>query len=98
MDADGRNAAILDGAEQAPHAVDEGLAADEADVLMLLRLPQQMLARAEADLEPDLVDRNREEIRQLRGAGSLRLRRSRGKSSPIRRSFRALKGLPLRLP
>ncbi len=53
------------GAEQGPHAVDERLAADEADVLMLLRLPQQMLAGAEADLEPDLADRNREEIRQF---------------------------------
>ena len=98
MDADGRDAAILDGAEQAPHAVDERLAADEADVLMLLRLPQQMLARAEADLEPDFFDGHRKEIVRLAGGGSLRLRRSRGKSSVIRRSFRALKGLPLRLP
>ena len=54
------------GAEQAPHAVDERLAADEADVLMLLRLPEQMLAGAEADLEPDLAHRNREEIASLR--------------------------------
>ncbi len=44
MDADGGNAAILDGAEQAAHAVDERLAADEADVLMVLGLPEQVLA------------------------------------------------------
>ncbi len=53
MDADGARAALLDLAEQARHAVDEGLAADEADILMMLGLPEQMLAGAEADLEPN---------------------------------------------
>ncbi len=44
MDANGLYVAILDGTEQAPHAVDERLAANKADVLMLLRLPEQVLA------------------------------------------------------
>src|SRR4029079_206815 len=35
MDADGFEPARLDGAEQARHAVDEGLAADEADFGMM---------------------------------------------------------------
>src|SRR5262245_27351277 len=56
MDADRRDAACLDRAEKACHAVDEGLAADEADILVPLGLPQEMLARAEANLEPDPLD------------------------------------------
>ena len=61
MDADRFQETILNGAKQTGDAVDEGLAANEADVGMLLRLPQQVLARAEADLEPHLPHRNREE-------------------------------------
>jgi hypothetical protein len=39
-------------AECRHHAVDEGLAADQADLGMGCRLRREMLAAAEADLEP----------------------------------------------
>src|SRR5262245_57661292 len=71
MHADVGDVAGLDGAEKACHAVDEGLAADEADILAPRGLPQQMLARAEADLEPDLRDRLRKE-RGKSGRGPMR--------------------------
>ena len=58
------DAAILDCSEQASHSVDEGLAADKADIFMCLGLPEQMLARAEADLEPDIVDGRLEKLGQ----------------------------------
>ena len=38
------------------HAVDIGLAADEPDVRKSLRLRDQMLAAAESDFEPDILD------------------------------------------
>ena len=38
------------------HAVDIGLAADEPDVRKGLRLRDQMLAAAESDFEPDILD------------------------------------------
>ena len=38
-------------------AVEVGLAADQADIGMLLGLPDQMLARAEADLQPHAIGR-----------------------------------------
>ena len=38
------------------HAVDIGLAADEADIGKRLRFRDQMLAAAEADLEPDILE------------------------------------------
>ena len=44
VDADGVEAQGLDLAEQARHAVDEGLAADEAGVAVMLGLPDKMLA------------------------------------------------------
>ena len=44
-------------------AVDEGLAADEPDVGMSLRLGDQMLAAAEADLEPKLARLERKQRR-----------------------------------
>ena len=50
----------LDMAEQAGDAVDEDLAADQADVGGAAPPgPGQMFAAAEADLEPDLPDRRR---------------------------------------
>src|SRR5262249_27307788 len=51
-----------DRADQASHAVDERLAADEADIFVVLSLKQEMLPRAEADFEPNLFDGNRKEI------------------------------------
>ena len=41
--------------QQLRHAIDEWLGADEADIWMTRRLPGQMLAAAETDLEPDLA-------------------------------------------
>ena len=61
MDADGGELGRLDLAEQARHAIDERLAADEANVRMMLRLPKEMLARAEADLEPNVGNGLREQ-------------------------------------
>ena len=58
-------AGALDLAEEPRHAVDEDFAADEADIGMGPRLGRQMLAGAEADLEPDLTRR-----RANRAAGS----------------------------
>jgi len=60
----------IDLAEQARHAVDERLAADEAHALMMLCLPDKMLAGAEADFEPNLCERLTKKARQ-RGGGRL---------------------------
>ncbi|MEA2860812.1 MAG: hypothetical protein QOC72_2851 [Methylobacteriaceae bacterium] len=46
----------FDRGERLRHPVDEGLAADEADVRALRRGLDQMLAAAEADLEPNVGD------------------------------------------
>ena len=35
---------------------------------MVLRLPEEMLAGAEADLEPNLPDRDREKVPQMAGS------------------------------
>ena len=51
----------LDLPEQRGHAVDVGLAADQADIGMGLGLGGEMLAAAEADLEPDLPARRHEQ-------------------------------------
>src|SRR6185437_13649615 len=51
----------LDLAEQLGDAVLEDLAADDADVAMRRRLGGEMLAAAEADLEPDIVHRRGEQ-------------------------------------
>src|SRR6185369_7222172 len=59
---------LLDLREQRGEAVEEGLAADEADPRMTLRLPGQMLAAAEADLEPALSRRRREQLARIERA------------------------------
>ena len=64
MHADRLDAAILDRAEQSADAIDERLATDKADIFMVLGLPEQMLAGAEADLEPNVVDGRREQLGQ----------------------------------
>jgi hypothetical protein len=46
----------FDRGERLRHPVDEGLAADEADVRVLRRRSDQMLAAAKADLEPNVRD------------------------------------------
>src|SRR5262249_55210942 len=50
--------------EQLDDAVLERLAADEADVGVPLGLPDEVLTAAEADLQPHLAHRVREEVRQ----------------------------------
>ena len=62
-------------------AVHVGLAADQPDIGMLLGLPHQMLAGAEADLEPDLAraaeQRRRIDLLRLRRNGDQKLRQQR---------------------
>ena len=54
-------ALLVDRRQQLGDAVDERLAADEADIGILARLRDQMLAAAEADLEPDFARRKCEQ-------------------------------------
>ena len=49
---------LVDRRQQLGDAVDEGLAADEADVRLFARPGGQMLAAAEADLEPEFAGAN----------------------------------------
>ena len=53
--------------EQRGDAVDERLAADEADVGIVLGLMRQMLARAEPDFQPDRARRERKQARRIDG-------------------------------
>ena len=67
------------------HAVDIGLAADEAGARKGARFRDQMLAAAESDFEPDVVDRRRRTGRRDRaGAGSPMSSASRGSRCSIR--------------
>src|SRR4026207_1311740 len=60
----------LDRTEQAPHPVDERLAADESDIYVVPCLKKEMLARAESYFEPNRSDWHREEVLQtLRSRG-----------------------------
>ena len=61
MDADRSEPCALDLAEQARHAVDKGLTADEADMRMMSGLPDEVLAGPKTDLEPDFGNRAREQ-------------------------------------
>ena len=54
-------------AEQGDDAVLIGLAADQADLAIMRRLPGEALAAAEADLEPDLPRRCREQRARIDG-------------------------------
>lgn len=47
----------VDGVQHLDDAILERLAADQADITVMSGLPDQMLAAAEADLQPDLVNR-----------------------------------------
>ena len=53
------------GAEQLGDAVDERLDPQKADIAMALGLRGEMLAAAEADLEPDLLRRRRKEAARI---------------------------------
>jgi hypothetical protein len=59
-DPDIADAAALEMVEQAGDAVDEDLGADQPDLGMSRRLGREMLAAAEADLQPDRGRRRRE--------------------------------------
>ncbi|MGY3497580.1 hypothetical protein ACVW1B_006999 [Bradyrhizobium sp. USDA 4502] len=59
----------LDLGQDLRHAVDIGLAADEARGRKGLRLRDQMLAAAEADFEPDILDAVVEQLGQRLGRG-----------------------------
>ena len=56
---------LLDMAQQGGDAVDEGFAAEEADIGMGFGLPGQMLAGAEADFQPVGRPRRPEQRRQI---------------------------------
>ena len=61
--------AAVDGRERLGHAVDERLDADEAGARPLLRLRDQIFAAAEADLELDVIDRDRKQRAERRRSG-----------------------------
>ena len=66
--------------------------------LIMLRLPEKMLAGAEADLEPHIAHRDREESAQARRSRRAEIETKARQQLSEQASFRALKGLPLRLP
>ena len=55
MQSDVAELALVDQRQRFGHAVDEGLAADEAGARMVLGLHREMLAAAEPDLQADVV-------------------------------------------
>ena len=83
-------------AEELGHAVDEGLAADEADVRIGRgACASEMLAAAEADLEPDLVDRRAGTARRGRATGRRRQREPQARAAGSRtRSLLARRAAP----
>ena len=58
---------LLDGGQHLDHPLLERLAADATGVRVVLRLPDQVLAAAEADLEPDLRFRRIEQASEFGG-------------------------------
>jgi hypothetical protein len=60
--------AAFDGRKRLGHAVDERLDADEAGARPRLRLRDQIFAAAKADLELNVVDRNRKKRAKLGGS------------------------------
>ena len=65
-DADPPGRAVgLQMAQEAGDPLDEGLAADEADGRIGAHLMGEVLAGAEADLEPEVLDRRREQRAQV---------------------------------
>jgi hypothetical protein len=65
---------LLDDGEKFRHAIDEGLAADEADIGVTLGLCREMLAAAEADLEPERARRRAEREPWIEGRVDAQLR------------------------
>ena len=60
-------AVVLQTAQEAGDALDEGLAADEADGGIGAHLMGEVLAGTEADLEPEVLDRRPEQSAQVDG-------------------------------
>jgi hypothetical protein len=59
-------AAGFDQSQDFCHAIDKGLAADETLARMGSGLRNQIFAAAEADFEPDRIDRRRKQLREIR--------------------------------
>ena len=74
IEADIADIVRLDLRQDLRHAVDIGLAADEPDVRKGLRLRDQMLAAAESDFEPDILDVAIEQLGKPRRRGRSRYR------------------------
>ena len=87
--------ALVDRRQRLGHAVDERLGADEAGARIGLRLPDQMLGAAEADFEPNVVDRRWKQRGEISGAGDVRSSARRGSSVSNSSAWRARKRMPL---
>ena len=87
----------VDRRQRLGHAVDERLAADEADARIAKRLRDQVLGPTEADLEADVVDRAGNSAARS-CAGLLTSTTSRGSSVSNNSAWFARKGCPLRRP
>ena len=94
-DADIVEPLVLDRGQKLRHAVHERLAADEVDVGVGARLGGQMLAAAEADLEPGLPSRR---SGNWLGGRRPRDRAGRGRSVWTSSSWPARRRLPFRRP
>src|SRR3990172_5543054 len=95
MDPNGLDISIFGGSKQAAEPVDEGIAADKAQLFMVLGLPPQMLAGAEADLEPDVLDRDREQLPQISGSGLLEVEAEKRQELAQQALFPRAQGLAL---
>jgi hypothetical protein len=69
MQSDVCEAEHVDCGERLRYAVDERLASDEADIRIFRCCTDQMLAAAEADLEPDIGDRLPKQSRDVAFGG-----------------------------
>jgi len=77
----------LDLGQDLGHAVDIGLAADEADIREGKRFGDQMLAAAEPDFEPDLAGRRVEQVDEADGLGPVMSSARRGSKRSIRSAW-----------
>ena len=99
IQADVADVVRLDLRQDLRHAVDIGLAADEADVRKGLRLRDQMLAAAESDFEPDIVDCRRRTVRRARAGAGVAISSARcGSRLSIRSAWWMRSLWPLRRP
>jgi len=75
MQANVGEAEFIDRDQRLGHAVDEWLAADEAGARMRLRLRDQVLGAAKANLEPYTFDQRREQARKIIRCGRTEIKR-----------------------